>query len=202
MDSRPNVDSRAYAYAYPYRHPNTNPYADFNPNPDVYPHAHSHTYAYANCHSYANLDTHSLLRSQTSATYFQRQDHHPDGRLRSLAAATDEAGPIHVRASGRGSSPAIPNIRVVNLTPNVVERNFVWNAAPDGLTLAVEASLGVGHLADPNAQFDPRGSTMIGVTSGAEGRVVDTRDAPVRLHRRLLRSDSTRAHDRSRRFDS
>ena len=65
--------------------------------------------------------------------------------------------------------PGNPLIRVVNLTPNVVERNFVWNAEPDGLTLAVEASLGVGHLADPNAQFNPRGSTMIGVTSSAVG---------------------------------
>ena len=65
--------------------------------------------------------------------------------------------------------PGNPNIRVVNLTPNVVERNFVWNAAPDGLTLAVEASLGIGHLADTKAQFNPSDSTVIGVTSGAEG---------------------------------
>ncbi|MDE2836179.1 MAG: hypothetical protein OXL97_01530 [Chloroflexota bacterium] len=65
--------------------------------------------------------------------------------------------------------PGSPDIRVINLTPNVVERNFVWNAEPDGLTLAVEATLGVGHLADPQAQFDPRESTMLGVTSGAEG---------------------------------
>ena len=65
--------------------------------------------------------------------------------------------------------PGNPNIVVRNLTPNVVERNFVWNANPDGLTLAVEATTGIGHLSDPQAQFDLRESTMIGVTSGAEG---------------------------------
>ena len=65
--------------------------------------------------------------------------------------------------------PGNPNIRVMNLTPNVVERNFVWNAEPDGLTLAVEAIPGIGYLSDPQAQFDLRESTMIGVTSGAEG---------------------------------
>ena len=64
--------------------------------------------------------------------------------------------------------PGNPNIVVRNLTPNVVERNFVWNAEPDGLTLALEASPGIWHLSDPQAQFDLRESTMIGITSGAE----------------------------------
>lgn len=64
--------------------------------------------------------------------------------------------------------PGNPRIVVRNLTPNVVERNFVWNAEPDGLTLALEASPGIWHLSDPQAQFDLRESTMIGITSGAE----------------------------------
>ena len=65
--------------------------------------------------------------------------------------------------------PGNPRIVVRNLTPVVVERNFVWNAKPDGLTLAVEATPGVADMFTPQAQFDVRESTMIGVTSGGEG---------------------------------
>ena len=65
--------------------------------------------------------------------------------------------------------PGNPRIIVRNLTPVVVERNFVWNAKPDGLTLAIEATPGVADMFTPQAQFDVRESTMIGVTSGGEG---------------------------------
>ena len=65
--------------------------------------------------------------------------------------------------------PGNPRIVVRNLTPVVVERNFVWNAKPDGLTLAIEATPGVADTFTPQAQFDVRESTMIGVTSGGEG---------------------------------
>ena len=65
--------------------------------------------------------------------------------------------------------PGSPRIVVRNLTPVVVERNFVWNAKPDGLTLAIEATPGVADMFTPQAQFDVRESTMIGVTSGGEG---------------------------------
>lgn len=65
--------------------------------------------------------------------------------------------------------PGEPRIVVRNLTPVVVERNFVWNAQPDGLTLAIEATPGVADMFTPQAQFDVRESTMIGVTSGGEG---------------------------------
>ena len=65
--------------------------------------------------------------------------------------------------------PGNPRIIVTNLTPVVVERNFVWNAEPDGLTLAVEATPGIFDQGSPQAQFDMRESTMIGVTSGLEG---------------------------------
>ena len=64
--------------------------------------------------------------------------------------------------------PGNPNIRVVNLTPNVVERNFVWKAEPDGLTLALEATPGVLEQFTTHAQFDMREATMVGVTSGRE----------------------------------
>ena len=56
----------------------------------------------------------------------------------------------------------------MNLTPNVVERNFVWNAEPDGLTLALEATPGILEQFVPPAQFDMRNVTMIGVISGRE----------------------------------
>ena len=65
--------------------------------------------------------------------------------------------------------PGNPRIIVRNLTPVVVERNFVWNAKPDGLTIAIEATPGVADMFTPQAQFDMRESTMIGVTSGGEG---------------------------------
>ena len=64
--------------------------------------------------------------------------------------------------------PGNPNIRVVNLTPNIVERNFVWNANPDGLTLALERTPGVLEQFTTQAQFDMREVTMLGVTSGRE----------------------------------
>ena len=65
--------------------------------------------------------------------------------------------------------PGNPRIVVRNLTPVVVERNFVWNSKPDGLTLAIEATPGVFDQFTPQAQFDMREATMIGVTSGKEG---------------------------------
>ena len=65
--------------------------------------------------------------------------------------------------------PGNPRIIVSNLTPVVVERNFVWNAEPNGLTLAIEATPGVADMFTPQADFDVRESTMIGVTSGGEG---------------------------------
>lgn len=64
--------------------------------------------------------------------------------------------------------PGNPRIIVRNLMPTVVERNFVWNAKPDGLTLALEATPGVLDQFTTQAQFDMREVTMIGATSGKE----------------------------------
>ena len=71
--------------------------------------------------------------------------------------------------------PGSPRIVVTNMTPNVIQRNFVWNAEPDGLTLSIEASPGIFNQFTPGAQFDMREVTMIGITSGQEG-VWITRD--------------------------
>ena len=64
--------------------------------------------------------------------------------------------------------PGNPRIEIRNLTPNVAERNFVWDAEPDGLTLALEATPGVLEQFIPPARFDMRQVTMIGVVSGRE----------------------------------
>ena len=72
--------------------------------------------------------------------------------------------------------PGNPRIVVTNLTPVVVERNFVWNSEPDGLTLAVEATPGIFDQVTPQAEFDMREATMIGVTSGREGLWVRRHD--------------------------
>ncbi len=78
--------------------------------------------------------------------------------------------------------PGNPRIVVTNLTPVVVERNFVWNSEPDGLTLSVDATPGIYDMVEDGAQFDMREVTMIGVTSGKEGLWV-------------RRADSTEAYD-------
>ena len=65
--------------------------------------------------------------------------------------------------------PGAPRIVVTNMTPNVVQRNFVWNQPPDGLTLSVEATAGIFNMVTPAAEFDMREVSMIGVTSGKEG---------------------------------
>ncbi len=64
--------------------------------------------------------------------------------------------------------PGNPRIVVRNLTPNVVQRNFVWNAKPDGLTISVEATAGIFDQITPAAQYDMREVSMIGVTSGKD----------------------------------
>ncbi len=65
--------------------------------------------------------------------------------------------------------PGKPRIVVTNMTPNVIQRNFVWNAPADGLTMSIEASPGVFQQFTPGSQFDMREVTMIGITSGKEG---------------------------------
>lgn len=64
--------------------------------------------------------------------------------------------------------PGSPRIVVTNMTPNLTQRNFVWNAKPDGLTLSVEATAGIYDQLSPGAQFDQREVTMVGVTSGKD----------------------------------
>ncbi len=65
--------------------------------------------------------------------------------------------------------PGNPRIVVTNMTPVLIERNFVWNSRADGLTLGLEATPGIFDQFLPGADFDLREVTMIGVTSGQEG---------------------------------
>jgi hypothetical protein len=64
--------------------------------------------------------------------------------------------------------PGNPRLIVSNITPVVTERNFVWNAKPDGLTLGVEATPGIQDEHESAAQFDMAGVRAIGSTSGGD----------------------------------
>jgi hypothetical protein len=64
--------------------------------------------------------------------------------------------------------PGKPRMIVQNLTPNLTQRNFVWNAKPDGLTMSTEATSGVVDQMETAAQFDMREVTAIGATSGGD----------------------------------
>ncbi len=64
--------------------------------------------------------------------------------------------------------PGNPRLIVTNMTPNVVQRNFVWNAEPDGFTISVEATAGIFDQISPAADYDMREVSMIGVTSGKD----------------------------------
>jgi hypothetical protein len=62
--------------------------------------------------------------------------------------------------------PGKPRIIVTNMTPDITQRNFVWNAKPDGMILSLEATGGIFDSVLPVAEYDMREVSMIGVTSG------------------------------------
>jgi len=64
--------------------------------------------------------------------------------------------------------PGKPRMIVTNLTPVVTERNFTWNAKPDGFTIALEATPGIYDQLVDIAEFDMRETSMIAVTSGKD----------------------------------
>ena len=64
--------------------------------------------------------------------------------------------------------PGKPRMIVQNLTPNLTQRNFVWNAKPDGLTMSTEATSGIVDQQEAAAQFDMREVSAIGATSGGD----------------------------------
>lgn len=64
--------------------------------------------------------------------------------------------------------PGNPRIIVSNIVPVVTERNFVWNAKPDGLTLGVEATPGINDEYEGAAEFTMDKVTGIGSTSGGD----------------------------------
>ena len=64
--------------------------------------------------------------------------------------------------------PGKPRIIVTNMTPNVTQRNFVWNADPDGFTFSLEATAGIFDQINEISQWDMREVSMIGVTSGKD----------------------------------
>ena len=64
--------------------------------------------------------------------------------------------------------PGKPRMIVTNMTPDITERNFVWNADPDGFTISLEATPGVFDQINAIAQWDLRQVSAIGVTSGKD----------------------------------
>ena len=64
--------------------------------------------------------------------------------------------------------PGKPRMIVTNMTPDITERNFVWNAKPDGYTISLEATPGVFDQINAVAQWDLRQVSAIGVTSGKD----------------------------------
>jgi tripartite-type tricarboxylate transporter receptor subunit TctC len=64
--------------------------------------------------------------------------------------------------------PGKPRMIVQNLTPNITQRNFVWHADPDGLTLSTEATSGIVDQLEAAADFDMREVSAIGATSGGD----------------------------------
>jgi hypothetical protein len=64
--------------------------------------------------------------------------------------------------------PGNPRMIVTNMTPNLTQRNFVWNQDPDGLTFSLEATAGIFDQINPLAEWDMREVSMIGVTSGKD----------------------------------
>jgi tripartite-type tricarboxylate transporter receptor subunit TctC len=64
--------------------------------------------------------------------------------------------------------PGNPRLIVSNIVPVVTERNFVWNAKPDGLTLGVEATPGINDEYEGAAEFTMDQVTGIGSTSGGD----------------------------------
>jgi tripartite-type tricarboxylate transporter receptor subunit TctC len=64
--------------------------------------------------------------------------------------------------------PGQPRMIVQNLVPNITQRNFVWNADPDGLTMSTEATSGIVDQLEAAAQFDMREVGAIGATSGGD----------------------------------
>ena len=74
--------------------------------------------------------------------------------------------------------PGNPRIVVTNMTPVITERNFVWQSAPDGFTLGVEATPGIFDQVTPQAEYDLREVSMIGVTSGKDAFWVTHHSTP------------------------
>ena len=62
--------------------------------------------------------------------------------------------------------PGKPRMIVTNMTPDITQRNYVWNSEPNGLIFSLEATAGIFDQINEVAQWDMREVSMIGVTSG------------------------------------
>lgn len=64
--------------------------------------------------------------------------------------------------------PGNPRMIVTNMTPNLSQRNFVWNQDADGLIFSLEATAGIFDQINDLADWDMREVSMIAVTSGKD----------------------------------
>jgi hypothetical protein len=64
--------------------------------------------------------------------------------------------------------PGNPRMIVTNMTPNITQRNFVWNQPGNGLIISLEAVAGIFDQINEVAEYDLRETSMIGVTSGKD----------------------------------
>jgi len=64
--------------------------------------------------------------------------------------------------------PGKPRIIVSNMTPDITQRNYVWNADPSGYIFSLEATGGIFDQINEVAQYDLREVSVIGVTSGKD----------------------------------
>jgi hypothetical protein len=64
--------------------------------------------------------------------------------------------------------PGKPRIIVTNMTPDITQRNFVWNSKADGMLFSLEATSGIFDQINPVAEYDLREVSVIGVTSGKD----------------------------------
>ena len=80
---------------------------------------------------------------------------------------TDAQGRFMSRALAK-FIPGNPRMIVTNMTPDLTQRNFVWNQDPDGFVFSLEATAGIFDQINPLAEWDMREVSMIAVTSGKD----------------------------------
>ncbi|MEE8519388.1 MAG: hypothetical protein V3S98_09720, partial [Dehalococcoidia bacterium] len=103
---------------------------------------------------------------------FDAEDYFSGKTIRLMVGFAPGGGTdAQARYMGRAWSdfiPGNPRMIVTNLTPDIVMRNFVWNAHPDGFTLGLGATPGIFDQYEAAADFTVSQTSFIGGSSGLE----------------------------------